>query len=181
MCFVKPTCKDTCTHKIGCDFGGIVWNYIFRLPCSLTNDTFQFKIVHTISACNYMLQICGKRDNNLCEFCCDNCTDDLYHCFVECTFAVDFWRTLFSFWMKVFSISIPIDKMDILFRILNFNDDKIIHCLNFTLLIAKYYIYNCKSQATNLNFTSYCKELKQSLEAKNISCIEMIKDKSSIC
>ncbi len=87
--FVKPTSKDSWRNKNGLIFNEIVWKFIYSLPYSLTVDTrlhsFQFKIVHRILACKYNLHIWKKSDNNTCEHCDDNCIDDLFHFFIDCS------------------------------------------------------------------------------------------------
>ena len=111
--------------------------------------------------------IYGKKcEDNLCKHCNDRCTDDLFHYFIDCSKSVNFWKSVFSFWKSTFTVGISLDKVEILFGILNFNGDKILHCLNFVLLTGKYYIFLCKSQDTNIVFSAYCKTLISLLETK---------------
>ena len=107
-----------------------------------------------------------KRDNSLCELCENNNVDDLFHYFIECHKSAIFWKSVFQFCKVSIGISMPLDKVEILFGILNFNDDKILHCFNFILLTGKFYIYNCKSQDNDIVFPAYCKVLKSLLETK---------------
>ena len=144
--------------------------FIYKLPYTLTVDwrlhTFYFKIVHQIFACKYNLHIWRKSDNNRCEHCENNCIDNLFHYFVDCPKLAVFWDAVFEFYKSSFGISMPLDRVEILFGILNFNNDKMLHCLNFILLTGKFFIYNCKSQSMEIVFIAYCKLLRSLLETK---------------
>ncbi len=179
--FVKPTSKDTWAKKSGLNFDDVIWKFIYNLPYSLTTDTrlhtFHFKIVHRIFACNYNLHIWKKRDNSLCEYCNNTCTDDLYHYFIDCSKSAEFWKSVFIFSKTTLKISMPLDKVEMLFGILNFNGDNVLHCLNFVLLTGKYFIFNCKSQATDIVFTAYCKMLRSLLESKKYTMYKNSKSK----
>ncbi len=168
--FVKPTSRDTWARKNGLDFDNVTWKHIYSLPNTLTMDTrlqtFQFKIIHRVFACNYNLLVWNKRNDNLCEFCDKNSVDDLFHYFIECPIMTDFWKCVYNLWKNIFGISIPLTNVEILFGILNFTSDKVVCCLNYILLTAKFYIYNCKSQCTDIVFHAYCRELKSLLETK---------------
>ena len=72
----------------------------------------------------------------------------------------------------------PLDNIEILFGILNFASDKVICCLNNILLTAKFFIYNCKSQGTDMVFHVYCRELKSLLDTKKYTMYNNGKKKS---
>ena len=140
--FSKPTSKDAWATKSALVLDDATWKFIYNLPYTLTIDTqlqtFHFKIVHRIFACNYKLHIRKKCEDNLCKHCNDRCTDDLFHYFIDCSKSANFWKSVFSFWKSTFSVGILLDKVEILFGTLNVNEDKILHCLNFVLLTGKY-------------------------------------------
>ncbi len=52
---------------------------------------------------------------------------DLFHYFISCSKIAQFWKSVLSFLKSTFDIC----KVEILFGIFNFNDDKILHCLNY--------------------------------------------------
>jgi len=165
--FVKPTSEQKWQEKNNFVFDSEIWKHIYTVAYHVTRDTklqsFQTKITHRIFACNYALNIWGKRDDNNCSFCNDN-VDDILHYFIECKSVKPFWRSLFNWWFNISETNFQLEKCEMLFGVLNFNESKMLDVFNFLLLVAKWYIYTCKKDNLNLFFLNFLLEVKNNLE-----------------
>ena len=68
----------------------------------------------------------------------------LSHNFAECDSVVEFWKFLKRWFISTFQFAINFTYLDILLGIPNYDNGNDVMILNFVILFAKYYIYNCK-------------------------------------
>ena len=101
---------------------------------------FQYKIIHNILATNFSLFRAKIRDYDICPQClADRHTID--HMFLHCSLTSSFW-SLFQNWCRVSKTkeTVTLSNSMILYGV--FENMEYIYSLNYTLLIAKYSIYN---------------------------------------
>ena len=116
------------------------WNAIFTLPHVVVRDVkiqyFQFRFLHRIIGTNTFLFRIGRRDSPLCTF-CEIENETLDHLFCLCPFVRTFWYIASRICLKDTS-KITLDNVKF-----GYIED-IKHPVNFYLLHAKYFIFNCK-------------------------------------
>ena len=121
------------------------WGNIFKQPYIICRETrlqsFQFQILNRYVACNELLCKWGKRGDTFCDQC--NTIEDIEHLFYECKNMKDFWRSFTFFWLKAYGFTVKLNVTDILFGLKNLKDCPDIHALNFCVLLAKRFIYEC--------------------------------------
>jgi hypothetical protein len=130
---------------------------------------FQFKITHRVLACNYNLKIWKVRENN----CCDNCgeVDTIEHMLCECVEVNTFWKRIFNWWASNMKIWFEVGTYETVFGIPNDFGEQIINQLNFFILVAKYYIYNCKKTASCMHVYEFLLDIKNRIiMKKHIMC-----------
>ena len=163
-----PTSKNKWVEMYKMDFDEIRWKYVYSLPHYVVIDTylqsFQFKIIHRIFTCGRYLYKIGERTDSLCHFCTSQSDDDLLHYFYVCNPVKTFWSAISNFWRQTLKIGIVLNEFEILFGVYNPNNDYVLDAVNFMIILAKVYIYNCKSENVVLNLQTYCKRLKAKLD-----------------
>ncbi len=141
------------------------WKIIFKAPFYIIAETwmqtFQYKIIHRIFPTNKLLFIQKIKPSPLCPSC--GVDDTIYHYFVSCQKTVPFWNSFVDWWN---SISIeyrldPLRPIDIIFGCLNIENE--VKCLDYCILIGKYYIYQTKKNNRDINLYMYLVELKSKL------------------
>ena len=74
------------------------WSVIFSRPYKSVRETqlqsFQYKIIHRIIACNKKLFDMKIKDSPTCNFC--NQIDDIDHFFFNCPMVQTLWRSFFQ-------------------------------------------------------------------------------------
>ena len=138
---------------------------INAIPYESTAETYlqslQFRIIHRYFPCRYKLHLWSIVGDNKCEFCND--ADTLSHCFAECDSVVQFWKFLKRWFIRTFQFVINFTSLDILLGIPNYDNSNDVMILNFVILSAKYYIYNCKKNGVPIDFFSFLVKLKSHL------------------
>ena len=146
---------------------------IYKLPfscCSFTKyQSFQYKIIHRIIACNHWLFKMNIHLTGLCSFCDKD--DTLQHHFIHCPQTLIFWKSFYNWWnnLNVFRIPGP-DIKKILFGYLELN--KFLSAINYMLLIAKYHIYKQKQATLQPFFPQFLLELKNQLNIDEMISIK---------
>ena len=78
----------------------VEWSVIFSRPYKSVWETqlqsFQYKILHRIIACNKKLFDMKIKDSPTCNFC--NQIDDIDHFFFKCPMVQTLWRSFFNWW-----------------------------------------------------------------------------------
>ena len=121
------------------------WKEIYSLPFSVTHDTkireFQYKLLNNIVFTNEKLFRFKMINSPLCAF-CQTEVESPEHLFFHCNVTKSFWQLLFS-WIseqKVILTSLTLEN--VFFGVFHVVED--FHVVNHIILLAKYYIYNCK-------------------------------------
>ena len=122
-----------------------IWRELINaIPYESTAETYlqslQFRIIHRYFPCRYNLHLWNIVGDNKCEFCND--ADTLSHYFAcECDSVVQFVQFVINF-----------TSLDILLGIPNYDNSNDVMILNFVILFAKYYIYNCKKNGVPVDW-----------------------------
>ena len=116
------------------------WTDIFRLPFLAVRDAkvqyFQFRFIHRLVATNSFLYKIKLKDSPICTFCkVEN--ETLAHLFWSCEIIRSFWHELFMRCTR--------HSFDLSLEFINFGlTNEVKHPVNFLLLHAKHFIFNCK-------------------------------------
>ena len=127
--------------------------HMYVIPYESTAETYlqslQFRIIHRYFACKYNLHLWNIGGDE-CEFCND--ADTLSYYFAECDSVVQFWKFLKRWFIRTFQFVINFTSLDIQLGIPNYDNSNDVMILNFVILFAKYYIYNCKKNGMPIDF-----------------------------
>ena len=144
------------------------WRYIFTLPYTVARETYlqslQYQIINRFIPCKYMLKIWNKEESDLCQNC--NETDTIEHLFVKCQKVMPFWNSFNQWFQNKMEININLHTLDILFGIINLNEDDILNTLNFCILFAKSFIYDCYKTDKECAFALFKHKLKSRLDTE---------------
>ncbi len=145
------------------------WKDIYSIPfqssLSIKLRYFQFKILHRYIAVNKLLAQIGIVNSDSCTFCKKE-TEDIQHCFWNCTEITPFWN---QFQTHLLGSSLELTLKDVILGLLDFETSK----FNFLILHAKYYIYICKMDeskpryAVFVNFLKSCRETEKFIAVRN--------------
>lgn len=130
------------------------WHRVFLLPYAAVRDTkvqyFHLRFIHRIIGTNFFLHKIKVKDSPLCTF-CNSESETLEHLFWSCRVSQLFWRSISVLCLKQ-DFSITLDHV-------NFGLLEDIKCpLNFFILNAKYFLFNCKlNNKLPEAHTFYCK------------------------
>ena len=120
----------------------VEWKKIYLLPRKISNGTnlqsFQYKILNSISYLNKQLFIFNKKDTKLCSY-CKLQDETINYIFVECKFAIKLWSYLRHYCQSSFVIPI-LNPQSAIFGFFETGPDLVI-LLNHILLLYEYYIY----------------------------------------
>ncbi len=105
-----------------------------------------------------------------CTYC--NESDTLEHYFFNCKKVKCFWSSFFKWWFCITDTQFGIHALDIVLGIQNQNNDNIMNLLNYCILQAKVFIYECKYNDNECFFYDYQKMLKNSLDSECLSYSE---------
>ena len=153
-----------------------VWSRIFKMPFNSIRETkyqsFQYKIVHRIIACNKWLCNIKIKDNSKCTFC--NEEDSIEHFFLYCQDVKLFWSRWHNWWDYTTGLSVYKSEVIAECILLGFpGDDDVIQVLNYCVLIAKHYIYSQKLQLNgNPDLLQYLCYLKHKLSLEKQVCTQ---------
>ncbi len=113
-----------------------------------TIQTFQYKIIHRILACNEWLNNINIKICNTCSFCNDK--DTISHFHIDCNSNHFFWKSWAKWGEAMTGFNIREESYtheSILFGFPGSSDDAI--AINYCMLYAKYYIYFKKLNEEN--------------------------------
>ena len=138
----------TAHSKFNESFSGVCldWKKIHSLPFLVALDTksreFQYKIINRYLVTNTFLKKIGKIDSALCTF-CGMLDESLEHLFVTCHFTTLLWREFIA-WCNGRQIKVEsLSAVNIIFGDWQRKDCFLL--FNHIILIAKQYIYSCRS------------------------------------
>lgn len=139
------------------------WPAIYKLPYKISRETklqtFQYKIINRIFACNQKLEKWKIKESNICSFC--NHEDDIEHYFIACIKCIPFWNSFKRWWKYYFEDELLLNNTDIIFGNISFPKT-----LNYCILLAKWFIFRQKHynrDSDNIFFPLYLLELKHKL------------------
>ena len=143
----------------------IDWERSFTLAFRLLRDTkiqtLQYKILMRIFPCNSKLFRWKIVYSPRCNFCYE--IDSIEHYLYECNLVRKFWSAFEKWWKHISDCYIHLATKDILFGI-HLDDSKMLRALNYSILIAKRYIYVEKYKSNSLFFLVFLQDLKMRLE-----------------
>ena len=166
----EPTSKHT-WENIYKDFQDVqIWPRIYKLTFSVIRETklqsFQYKIINRIIACNKWLYDIKIKPSKVCKFCSSE--DSIEHFFFYCHNASQFWKFWINWWKRLTGVDISKCEhlhLCLLFGFPGNGDDGFVHSLNYSVIVAKYHIYLTKMcDSNNLDFYNYLTLLKQKLK-----------------
>ena len=132
---------------------------------------FYFKLLHRTIVTKKELFLYGKEDNMLCTFCQMN--DSIIHTFQNCSCTKLFFSEVIKWFNSENATSLSFSQIETMFgRKLNKNNEEQNpeRKLNFTLLFAKYYLYNAKLTHGVISMFDFIAKLnhKYPLEGLNV-------------
>lgn len=138
------------------------WKTIYYMPFRATLDShmrsFQFKLVNRTLITNRHLKLYNIKEQDYCEFCKVQ-TETYEHLFFECKYVKPLWSKLEN-WLEP-NMSF-IQKLNVENIIFGFRYDSTENnLLNFIVLIAKRYIYNCRCKEMKPVFETILLEIKK--------------------
>ena len=155
----------------------IDWKSTYKLPFSCTVQTklqsFQYRILHRTLATNTLLVKIGILNVDNCTFCL-SASESIVHLFWHCNITQSIWQSL-AVWITestgiTFSLSCPTVILGLSDNICNNS------AINFIILATKYYIYKCKMEGCNINFSCLQNYLKHMYNIEKLAL--NIQDKS---
>ena len=138
------------------------WENTFKILKNTTNDTklhwLQFRIIHSILTTNRSVSKFRQDQNPMCSF-CNTHSETIHHLMWNCTHTKTFWNELSNYINRRASHAHNFkftEKLVLFGKCEIISTDKI---CDFIILVAKFYIYRCKVQTTNLNLKIFIAEL----------------------
>lgn len=143
------------------------WGNVCKIPYLSVRSTeiqsFQYKIINRILACNHWLHIVKIKDNNECTYCKKD--DTIIHFLYECTKCNSFWHRFLNWWNKTADVQLDnLTCKDIIFGI--YIEKNVLKILNFCILIAKKYIYDQKINSEDISLWQFLAILKTKIETE---------------
>ena len=146
------------------------WSDYHIAPYIITRDTalqsMQYKIIHRFYPCNYTLSVWYKDKSSKCNYC--DQVDYLEHYFYECGSVHSFWCSLQKWWKNSFGVNFALDAKVVLFGLYNPDSDNVLNAINYCILLAKWYIAECRRNSSDLDLYNYLKLAKHKLEIEYV-------------
>ena len=144
------------------------WQSFFQIPFTCCDDTklqtFQYRIIHRFFPSSYNLFLWKLEESSICKHCEENESDTLEHYFYQCPTVFRFWKTFSNWWKRIYGFLFLLREMDIVFGVLNDNNDTCVDVMNYCILIGKYYISKAKNVDETVSFLNYLHILKNKME-----------------
>lgn len=167
---IRPSCENKWIEKYNFRLSNEHWEHIHCLSYKVTRETklqsFQIKIIHRIFPCNRSLYLWSIKESDICNICDNQIQDNIEHYFFYCPHTVNFWQFFKRWWYRFSNVDITLHALDIIFGVLNYNDDNILSLLNYLILAAKWYIYCRKKEQSCLLFHQYLVTVKMHVEVE---------------
>ena len=137
------------------------WGYIYNLPFETTIDSktreFQLRINHNIVYSNDRLSVFHISDSPLCKICKTE-RETLEHMFCLCERVQQFWTNLRNHYLLAKDIACFEESVNIILGY--YNRDRNVKAANHIMILAKKYIYDCRSNETELNLNVFHERVK---------------------
>ena len=141
------------------------WNNIFTLPYVTTSETvlqsMQYQIINRYFPCKSCLSTWHTDLDKLCTLC--HVEETLEHYFFHCTFVKPFWNHFFVWWNRISHCNLNLGAIDVIFGLMNEENQNSISVLNYCIVLAKKYIIDCRTKDVNCSFDMFCTKLKNRL------------------
>ena len=163
-----PTCKVKWEENFTSNI--LNWKTIycnaFKSCRSTKLQSFQYKIINRMIACNHWLFNIKIKDSPNCDSC--KIDDTLTHFFIECANVKPFWNSFKQWWQRCGDTQQNVSDVDIL---LGFSTTTNKKCLNYLLIQAKKYIYDKKlNDIKVISFYSFLHYIKNELILEKSIC-----------
>ena len=144
----------------------LIYSNAFKSCRSTKLQSFQYKIINRVIACNHWLFNIKIKDNPNCDSC--KIDDTLAHFFIECVHVKPFWISFKQWWKRCGDIQQTVSDVDILLGYSTVTPNK---CLNYLLIQAKKYIYDKKmNEIKVISFYSFLHHIKTELILEKSIC-----------
>jgi hypothetical protein len=144
-------------------FANFDWEEIYMIPFSNCRETYihslQYQIIHRYFPCKYNLDIWYNNGDNFCDICRAE-VDTIEHYFYHCIEVNQFWIDMMNWFRSIHNITFNLGTLDVIFGIINQNDDDILKALNFCILFGKDYIRRQKYNSEPVHHAHYLELLK---------------------
>ena len=148
------------------------WKEIFKIPYLVARETslqsLQYQIINRYFPCKYTVNLWHKDEDDKCSHCND--IETIEHYFFLCDKVQIFWKSFYNWWKNIYNVTIKLGQLDIIFGIINENKDDMLHVLNFCILLAKKYIYDCKLNNKQIVLLDFIAKIKKRLEIEKLLC-----------
>ena len=122
-------------------------------------QSFQYKILHRIFPCRYMLHKWKIKESNKCE--CGE-VDTVEHYFFYCSESKKVWDFITKWIEETFHVKIPLKIVNVIMGIPHRqSQDQVLDILNFLIIHGKWFIYCCKRNETCVTSRSFHAYMKQ--------------------
>ena len=145
------------------EFHDINWSNAYRLALKCTNSTklieFHFRFLHRVLATNTVLAKMGFRNDNKCTF-CGKYPEKILHLFWYCNKTQVFWDHLTTFLHQhnILPQNCALSKLNALG--LRPDSSKNNRIIDFISLLARFFIWICRSKERKPTLESFCSYLK---------------------
>ena len=144
---------------------------VFILPHNLAFEpyvrAFQYKILNSILYTNSKLYKIGYTADDKCSF-CESEPETLPHFFFHCVYSQLFWKQFESYYYSLTKEFFHLTLQDVLIGIITSKCP----LLNYLLLIAKVYLWDCRRSETLPNITGFKLKVKNKYETEKYICIK---------
>jgi hypothetical protein len=147
------------------------WETIFTIPRVIANTkikAFQYKLLFNLLPCNLYLWRIGRSDTNKCLAC--GKLEDIAHYLFECPHVVPYWNNFMRWWNNMTDGQLFLDKRSAITGFMG--QIEYIQTLNACLLFAKWHVYKCKLNESEVFFYKFLCELKYTLDIEKIIALK---------
>ena len=140
---------------------------VFLLPHIICSESYvkasQYKVLNSIVYTNAKLCKIGYIAEDKCTFCKSE-SETLIHLFFNCVYSKLFWRNFEFYYYSVSNELLHLSLQDVLIGIIAVQ----CHLLNYFLLIAKLYLWNCRRSQIRPTIAGF----KTKIKGKSISVLK---------
>ena len=144
---------------------------VFILPHTVSSEpyvrAFQYKVLNSVLFTNTKLFKIGFITDDKCSFCKSD-SETLSHLLFDCIKTKSFWRDFESYFYSLSKEFVHLTLKDVIIGIV------ITECplLNYLLLIAKIYLWDCRRTQILPNITGFKLKVKNKFETEKYVCMK---------
>ena len=120
------------------------WEQIYQTAFQCTKNNrliiFQYKILNRTLSTNSFLYKCKLKETHLCSFCGET-KESILHLFWECATVKTLWLEFQDLLYEKCDVSLPLAARYIIMGLEDYDPH---NCLNYCIILIKYYIYSCR-------------------------------------